>query len=1129
MKKKLLLLLLFAIFSFNGWTQSISFTSFPTTSEIGTTLTVNYKYTVATPGQIACNVNLLDNWAYVSFVGGDYLNSAAAGTDVTGTFNILIPTSTTPTANLTGLQNYKINIELKDASGVWLAGDYPATPLNFIAATAVTPSISVTSIPTSTQVGTNLVVNYKYTAAAAGKVSIVVTKNGGVNPWDHISTVVYDELNPAVSGTDVTGTFTVLIPNVTTATSALTGNENYSVTLELKDASDNWLAGDSTQQNYNFTAAPAISFTSVPTTTEVGNVLTVSYKYTALAASKIYCGIKLLNDNTDVSFVGGEGLDPAVAGTDVTGSFNITIPEGTTPTDSLTGLQNYKINIELRDASDNFLVGAYPATPLNFTPAPLKPAISFTSLPTTTEIGTVLNVNYKYTAVAAGKIYCGISLFNDFTFASFIAGEGLDPAVSGTDVTGAFNITIPNGTLPTAILSGLENYKINIELRDASNNLLAGAYPATQLNFTGNLIYCKGATVATAVGSSSRKFYAALTGGTALAGKIALTTKTFYVTETINSVESTPRVLVSVIINTLPSEVIGAITSNTSGTAPNTFTAANLAVGPLVGTTTTVSYRVPTFIGSDSYFWTVPAGVCIVGQTAGVTTVLQTGENANVLNVIYCGIGVGEGTIGNITVQAQNASGCKGTARSITIKKSLPKAPAAIKMTDVSLPLVLNAETGVSSAKALTSFAQYMGTSRVITLTATPSLDATSYDWELPMGVTQLSGVNTNEITVDFAGVTSANTFNYDTTAATPVSTNVMRIGVKSRNGVGVSTTSNATAALPATTSTAKLITLKGVKPATPALKMYDLTVSTTVAITDISKYIGKNTELTLIGTVAASSVASSFSWELPSSVNVVAGSNLTSNSIKVNLLNVTAGTASLYLGIKAVNGLGSSVKNNSSLVPATTSTATLLKVTAALPAAAGVVVGSLAICSNAASSVTYTITTAAAKSNFYNVTAPEGCTILGGIANTALVNATSGATFTVNYPVGFTSTTTAKKTIVIQSVNGFGVSLTNKVLSLTSNTCATTNRIAKVVKVEEEFNVVAYPNPSFDLFNIEVNSLDEGITTEVQVYDMTGRLVENRQAQSASIQVGSDLSSGIYNVIVNQGNQVKTIRVIKK
>ena len=1128
MKKTIILLLLFAITSFSGWAQSISFTSVPTSTEVGTVLTVSYKYTVATAGQIYCGISLYDDGTYLSFINGQGLNTAAAGTDVTGTFNILIPTGTAPTSTLTGLRNYKMQIELRNASGGLLAGDYSVQNYNFTAASVTVPSISFTSVlSTATQVGTVLTVNYRYTAPAAGQISCGISL---LDDWTFVSYVGGDSLIPAAAGTNVTGSFNILIPSGTIPTASLTGLQNYKINIELKNAGGTWLAGDYPATQLNFIPGPAISFTAVPSTTEVGKVMTVNYKYTAAAAGKIYCGISLFNDFTYVSFVGGEGIDPAVAGTDVTGSFNITLPEGTTPTASLTGLQNYKINIELRDAADNFVTGDYPATQLNFTPAPPKAAISFTSvLPTSTEIGTVLSVNYKYTAVATGKIYCGISLFNDFTFASFIAGEGLDPVVAGTDVAGTFNITIPNGTVPTAILSGLENYKINIELRDSSNNFLAGAYPETPLNFTGALIYCKGATVATAVGSTTRKFYTALTGGTALAGTTALTTKTFYVTETINSVESTPRVPVSVIINTLPSEVIGAITSNTAGTTPGTFTAANLAIGPLVGTTTTVSYRVPTFVGSDSYFWTVPTGVSIVGQAAGVTTVLQTGATANVLNVNYSGIAAGIGSIGSIKVQAQNANGCNGTAKSITITKALPAAPTAIKMTDATLPLVLNATTGVSSAKALTSFAQYMGTNKVLTLTATPSLTATSYDWELPAGVTQLSGGNSNVITVHFAGVTSANTFNYDTTAATPISTNVMRIGVKSRNGVGVSTTSNATAVLPATTSTAKLLTLKGVKPAAPALKMYDLAVSPTAAITDISKYIGKNTELTLIGTVAATSVASSFSWELPSSVNVVAGSNLTSNSIKVNFFNVTAGTASLYLGIKAVNGLGSSVKNNATVVPASTSTATLLKVTAGLPAAAGAVVGSLAICSNAASSITYTITTAASKANLYNITAPVGCTIVGGIANTAVVNAISGATFTVNYPIGFTSPATAKKTIVIQSVNGFGVSLTNKVLSLTSNTCATTNRIAKVVKVEKEFNVVAYPNPSFDLFNIEVNTSVKGIATEVQVYDMTGRLVENRQAQSASIQVGSALSSGVYNVIVNQGTQVKTIRLIKK
>lgn len=258
MKKQLLFLLLCASISFNAWAQSVTITSVISNPiPAGTVLKVDYKYTVAADSYIFCGINLLNEWTYVSFVAGQGLDLAVAGTDVTGSFNITIPSGTTPTANLTGLQNYKIAIELKSLpSYTWIAGDYPATQLNFTAAAAVSPAISVTSIPTSTQVGTDLNVNYKYTAASAGKVSVAVTKNGGVNAWDYISTVGYVEVDPASAGTDVTGVFTVAIPAETAPTSSLTGNENYRVTLELKDGSGNWLAGDYNNINYNFTAAP---------------------------------------------------------------------------------------------------------------------------------------------------------------------------------------------------------------------------------------------------------------------------------------------------------------------------------------------------------------------------------------------------------------------------------------------------------------------------------------------------------------------------------------------------------------------------------------------------------------------------------------------------------------------------------------------------------------------------------------------------------------------------------------------------------------------------------------------------------------------------------------------------------
>jgi hypothetical protein len=48
----------------------------------------------------------------------------------------------------------------------------------------------------------------------------------------------------------------------------------------------------------------------------------------------------------------------------------------------------------------------------------------------------------------------------------------------------------------------------------------------------------------------------------------------------------------------------------------------------------------------------------------------------------------------------------------------------------------------------------------------------------------------------------------------------------------------------------------------------------------------------------------------------------------------------------------------------------------------------------------------------------------------------------------------------------------------------------------------------------------------------MLGREVEARQASVAAItnlEIGSQYPSGVYNIIVTQGDNVKTVRVIKR
>jgi hypothetical protein len=90
------------------------------------------------------------------------------------------------------------------------------------------------------------------------------------------------------------------------------------------------------------------------------------------------------------------------------------------------------------------------------------------------------------------------------------------------------------------------------------------------------------------------------------------------------------------------------------------------------------------------------------------------------------------------------------------------------------------------------------------------------------------------------------------------------------------------------------------------------------------------------------------------------------------------------------------------------------------------------------------------------------------------------------------------------------------------------------VVKTAEEpvsFNVIASPSPFTENFTLRLTTSTEDKVT-VMVYDMTGKLLDKREvspSELSELQVGNDLSSGVYNVIVSQGENVKTMRVVKR
>ncbi len=80
-------------------------------------------------------------------------------------------------------------------------------------------------------------------------------------------------------------------------------------------------------------------------------------------------------------------------------------------------------------------------------------------------------------------------------------------------------------------------------------------------------------------------------------------------------------------------------------------------------------------------------------------------------------------------------------------------------------------------------------------------------------------------------------------------------------------------------------------------------------------------------------------------------------------------------------------------------------------------------------------------------------------------------------------------------------------------------------------FDAKAYPNPFADNFKLEVITNEEE-TLQIKVYDMLGKLIDNRiieKKQIKEFEIGNDFPSGVYNVVISQGENVKNIRVIKR
>ena len=743
-------------------------------------------------------------------------------------------------------------------------------------------------------------------------------------------------------------------------------------------------------------------------------------------------------------------------------------------------------------------------------------------------------------------------------------------------------------------------------------NPIAGSQPVTA-----NITLCQGsiATPLTATMTStgvSLKWYRSttLTGtktvitGNAIPTTTAVGTQFFWVSQLDANNNESAQAGLQVTIVARPTATFTSF-SNITTNASNTTAITSFAAGLHVGTTTALKFSVSAALtdSSLSYRWSVPSGVNIISGG---------GATDNFIEVNFAGVTPDFiGTVGTISVQAQNSNGCLGVARNLTITTAAPVAPASIKVTNAAL-------SGTAATTAITKLGRFAGTSTPLTLTAAVSATAASYVWDLPAGVNvilpanptstttqiyfvypfvgapgignasagskrwtitnKLYTVNVNGVSttitvstaklevlgrnasgsipavpaattqdpwVPFGTVVTSNLNAIQVNLAGVTSTTpALYLGVRSKNGAGISNTVNtANTDIPADNTTygsaipglfnrtytetytpfntsvspvtgassiwtasgyelskSRLLKLTGAAPtAVTSLTMRN----GATPVTNASKFVRTSTVLTLTATAIAE--AASYTWTLPTGVTQLSGG--TSNIITVNLSGVDSGVASpLVFKVKASNVYGTTADRELSL--AATAPAMVSKVvnfgltTTPDSVDAGV--------SSNGDTKQYTIT-ASLLANTYIITAPQGCVVTSAnqLTNTLNTLETADLDFTVVYPAGYTSTTAAPKTLSVVAKNGVGSSAPK---SYVVKSYTPSNARLKPIVTKTEI----YPNPVFETLNIDLTTETRG-ELQVTIYSYVGAIVSetktiNLQEGTNSINIDvSTLNKGIY------------------
>lgn len=116
-------------------------------------------------------------------------------------------------------------------------------------------------------------------------------------------------------------------------------------------------------------------------------------------------------------------------------------------------------------------------------------------------------------------------------------------------------------------------------------------------------------------------------------------------------------------------------------------------------------------------------------------------------------------------------------------------------------------------------------------------------------------------------------------------------------------------------------------------------------------------------------------------------------------------------------------------------------------------------------------------------------------------------------------------KVFTASAESAYGTSCQVTLAGSTSRPDAETDADAK-----RDTKLSGFPNPFKESFSVDFETESEEMVNIV-VYDMTGKIVDRRTVsvnELPSLQIGDHFAAGVYNLILTQGETVKTLRVVK-